>query len=159
MKVAVAGLGVLASVLAACGGGGPDALTVDGAWARPTPEGATNGVVYFAVTSPVDDAIVGIDVAPDVAASAMVHATTDAGGGGGHEHHGGGGSGEVAMTEQDRLDLPAGDTVALAPGGLHVMLMDLPDRLVDGEHFDLTLQLEQAGTVTVDVVVSENPPG
>ena len=34
-------------------------LTATGAWARTTPPGATNGVVYVQVASPTDDAIVG----------------------------------------------------------------------------------------------------
>lgn len=40
------------------------------------------------------------------------------------------------------LDLPAGQTVALKPGGYHVMLLDLKQPLKDGENVPLTLTIE-----------------
>jgi copper(I)-binding protein len=40
------------------------------------------------------------------------------------------------------LDLPAGQPVALKPGGYHVMLMDLKQPLKDGDSVPLTLTLE-----------------
>ena len=40
------------------------------------------------------------------------------------------------------LDLPAGKTVALKPGGYHVMLMDLKAPLKAGESIDLSLVVE-----------------
>jgi hypothetical protein len=41
-----------------------------------------------------------------------------------------------------RLDLPAGKPVKLAPGGYHVMLMDLKQPLKKGDLVPLTLKLE-----------------
>jgi len=43
--------------------------------------------------------------------------------------------------------------VTLAPGGLHVMMMGLKSKLVEGETFPLTLTFEKAGTVTVEIKV------
>jgi copper(I)-binding protein len=43
------------------------------------------------------------------------------------------------------LDLPAGKTVELKPGGFHVMLMDLKQELKVGESVPLTLVIESAG--------------
>ncbi len=40
------------------------------------------------------------------------------------------------------LDLPAGKTVELKPGGYHVMLMDLKQPLKDGDSVPLTLLVE-----------------
>ena len=40
------------------------------------------------------------------------------------------------------VDLPAGKTVALKPGGYHVMLLDLNQQLKEGETVPLTLVLE-----------------
>ena len=40
------------------------------------------------------------------------------------------------------LDLPAGKTVELKPGGYHVMLMDLKGQVKDGDMVPLTLVLE-----------------
>jgi len=43
------------------------------------------------------------------------------------------------------LELPAGKTVALEPGGYHVMMMDLKKELKAGETVPVTLVVEGAG--------------
>jgi copper(I)-binding protein len=45
----------------------------------------------------------------------------------------------------DGLELPAGQTVELKPGGYHVMLMDLKQPLKAGDTVPLTLVVEGAG--------------
>ena len=40
------------------------------------------------------------------------------------------------------IELPAGKTVDLKPGGYHVMLMDLKQQLKDGETVPITLVIE-----------------
>jgi copper(I)-binding protein len=49
--------------------------------------------------------------------------------------------------------IPAGQTVTLEPGGLHIMLMNLNGPLKEGETFALTLTFEKAGTVEVQVPI------
>lgn len=63
--------------------------------------------------------------------------------------------GDVMKMRQlaDGIPLPAGATVELKPGGLHIMLMGLKQALVEGTSFPLTLTFEHAGTVTVDVTI------
>ncbi len=61
----------------------------------------------------------------------------------------------MGMREVPGIDLPAGEVVALEPGGLHVMLIGLVDDLRPGDTFDLTLSFEQAGERTVSVEVRE----
>ena len=51
------------------------------------------------------------------------------------------------------LPIPAKGSVLLAPGGLHVMLMGLPQPLKAGTTLPLTLNFEKAGTVTLDVPI------
>jgi hypothetical protein len=43
------------------------------------------------------------------------------------------------------LDLPAGRSVELKPGGYHVMLMDLKQQLKIGDLVPITLEIEQGG--------------
>src|SRR6056297_2052518 len=62
----------------------------------------------------------------------------------------------MGMREIDALDVPAGETVSLEPGGYHLMLLELADDLVPGESFDLTLEFADAGEVTVTVEVRED---
>jgi uncharacterized protein YcnI/copper(I)-binding protein len=51
------------------------------------------------------------------------------------------------------IAVPAGETVTLAPGGLHIMFMGLKAPLVEGETVAVTLTFETAGTVTIDLPV------
>jgi len=69
--------------------------------------------------------------------------------------------GEEAMVMQEvkgGLEIPAGKTVELAPGGYHVMLMELAAPLKEGSTFDLTLTFEKAGEKTVSVEVRTEAP-
>lgn len=63
--------------------------------------------------------------------------------------------GEVMKMRQlpDGLELPAGQTVELAPGGFHLMFMGLKQAFVEGETVPVTLVFEKAGTVDVDLAV------
>jgi copper(I)-binding protein len=54
------------------------------------------------------------------------------------------------------IPLPAGETVLLERGGLHVMLMGLTGPLEEGTAVDLTLVFEGAGEVDVSVPVDRN---
>jgi copper(I)-binding protein len=67
----------------------------------------------------------------------------------------------MAMVMQemtDGLPLPAGETVSLAPGGYHIMLLDLVEPLETGDEFEVTLDFENADDVTLTVTVSETAP-
>ncbi len=59
----------------------------------------------------------------------------------------------MRMRQVDAIELPAGRTVELKPGGLHLMLMGLKAPLAAGSQFPLTLRFEKAGEVTVQVKV------
>ena len=47
------------------------------------------------------------------------------------------------------LEIPAGETVVLAPGGFHIMFMGLKQPFVEGETVPVTLTFEKAGSVEV----------
>lgn len=53
----------------------------------------------------------------------------------------------------DGLPIPAGATVELAPGGLHLMLMDLRQPLVEGGTVVVTLTFERAGPIEVPLAI------
>jgi len=67
--------------------------------------------------------------------------------------------GVMRMRElESGLDIPAGETAELAPGGYHVMLLDLPRDLLPGEAFVLALtfdMLDDDGTVKGEPMVIE----
>lgn len=54
---------------------------------------------------------------------------------------------------EEGLVIPAGQTVTLAPGGLHIMLMNLNGKLVEGDTVTITLTFEKAGTVEVPMPI------
>ncbi len=54
---------------------------------------------------------------------------------------------------KDGIPVPAGQTVILERGGMHVMLMGLAAPLVDGGAVPLTLVFETAGEIPVTVPV------
>lgn len=169
--VALAGVLALGG-LAACGDDDDDAgdagVTISDAWARTSPMSAENGAAYMVIESGADDALVAAEVSTDVAAEAQIHETVMADGGMGSDTTMGGsdttmggsdttmgGMGEMTMREVDEIEIPAGEEVALKPGGYHIMLMGLTEPLVAGETFELTLSFREAGEQVVDVTVRD----
>jgi len=115
--------------------------TISGVWVRPPigPERPAAGYLTIVGHPDVGDALVAAESA--VAASVEIHQTmTDA-------------SGMSAMHPVDRIDIPAGATVVLEPGGYHLMLMGVSGALEPGESVELILTFETAGTVTVEAEI------
>jgi copper(I)-binding protein len=144
-------------------------IEVSGAWARTSPMVVDAAAAYMELTNggDVDDALVSASVDASVAARTELHETRAAGGDmGGTEtttgEMGGEGSTTTPMMEMvpvDRIEVPAGETVALEPGGLHVMLLELVEPLAAGDLVRITLTFEVAGEVVVDAVVGDAAPG
>ena len=65
--------------------------------------------------------------------------------------------GVMKMFPVDAVDVPAGKTVKLAPGGYHVMFMQLKEPFKEGAKVPVTLVFEKAGSV--DVVFTVNAMG
>ncbi len=61
--------------------------------------------------------------------------------------------GVMRMRQRDNVEIPAGESVVLAPGGLHVMLIGLTQELTEGDEFDVTLTLTRSGQRSMTVVV------
>lgn len=61
----------------------------------------------------------------------------------------------MRMRQVDAIELPAGQTVELKPGGLHIMFTGLKAPLKEGTSFPMTLRFEKAGEVTVEVKVEK----
>lgn len=59
----------------------------------------------------------------------------------------------MRMRQVDAIELPAGKTVELKPGGYHIMFMGLKAPLKAGDSFPVKLKFEKAGEVTVDVKI------
>lgn len=59
----------------------------------------------------------------------------------------------MRMRKIEAVDLQAGVTTALKPGGLHIMLIEIKKPLQVGQSVPLTLRFEKAGTVQLNVPV------
>ena len=160
----------LAIVLAACGSA--EAVNADGAWARTSPMMASAGAVYMDLTSEEADRLIGASVDASIAATTEVHETVEAHMGDdsamgdgmdddmGDEGDMGGmeGMGAMAMQEVESIELAAGQTVNLEPGGFHIMLLNLVEPLELGDTFDVTLDFETADDLVVTVEVRDSAP-
>jgi copper(I)-binding protein len=116
-----------------------DAPTVHDAWARATPPGSDTAAVYLMIRGGHDaDQLVGARTPR--AAMAHLHTVEMAGG-------------MMRMRAVEKLEIPARKDVALAPQGLHLMLMGVDHPLVAGEHFPVTLHFTRGGDRVIDVQV------
>jgi hypothetical protein len=66
--------------------------------------------------------------------------------------------GVMTMKPVEAIDLPAGETVELAPGGYHIMLFGGATLYKPGDLFPLVLTFERAGEVAIDVLVEPIDP-
>lgn len=150
------------SLLAGCGGdsGG---IEVSDAWARTSPSMASAGAAYMAITNSgdVDDALIGASVDADIAGSVEIHETVAMGsdttmGDTGTDTTTGGGM--MTMQPVERVIIPAGESIALEPGGYHLMFLDLVAPLEAGEDLSITLTFEEAGEQIVTAEVRDTNP-
>ena len=109
------------------------------AWCRPSPNGAKAGGCYVTLTAATDDRLTGGST-PQAGLLQVHEMKTE--------------NGMMTMGEMAQgLPLPAGEAVTLAPGGAHLMLMDLAAPMVAGETVPLTLNFADAAPVTVQAKV------
>ncbi len=120
----------------------PATMSASAATAFATAEGATTGAVFLTLTNSSEGADKLVAAVTSKAASVEVHeSTVDAA------------TGTMSMRKVETLDIPAGQSAMLAPGGFHIMLIGLTAPLTLGETFDITLDFDQAADVTIPVTV------
>jgi len=112
-------------------------LTVKTPWARATVPAAQVGAVYVALQNP------GTESVRIVAASSPACRTTEI-----HDHVRLD-NGNVQMVAVPALDIAAGATVTLQPGGKHIMLIGLVAPLVEGETVAVTLTTASGATIAI----------
>jgi hypothetical protein len=116
-------------------------LVISQEWARATPGGAKVGGGYLTIENKgsAPDKLIGATA--DTAGKIEVHEMTM-------------NNGTMKMRPvEGGLTIDPGKTVKLAPGGLHLMMMDLKSPLKQGDKLPVTLQFEKAGKVQVTLDV------
>lgn len=115
-------------------------IEITGAFTRATLPNAPVGGGFLTITNKGAEVDRLVSVSTDIAKEAQIHEMAM--------------EGDVMKMRQlkDGLELPAGETVALEPGGLHLMFMGLTGAIAEGDVVPVTLTFEKAGAVTVDLV-------
>lgn len=142
------------------------APTVTGAWVRAASAGG-NSAAYMVISAGASgDALVSASVPKGLAGEVQLHETTTGGstttgGMDGMDSDGGmdgmdgmdGSSGMMSMRQVPQIPVPADGSVALEPGGYHVMILDLKQDLTAGQTVPVTLTFSSGATTTVDAEV------
>jgi copper(I)-binding protein len=123
-------------------------LEVTGVWGRNSPMSAPNGAFYMTIVNNTDKDEQLLSATADVCATVELH--------------------EMYMMENDAMGMrpvaggvipiPAGQTVELKVGGLHVMCIDKTRALEAGEEIPVTLQFANAGEMVVNAEIREEAP-
>ncbi|WP_404376150.1 copper chaperone PCu(A)C [Vreelandella aquamarina] len=120
---------------------GHSSIEVTHPWARATPPGAGAGGGFVTLTNhgDKDDTLVG--ATSPLTERVEIHMM---------EMHG-----DVMrmVPLPGGIDIPAGETVTLAPGGLHLMFMELASPLVEGQPVPVTLEFQHAEPIQVKLQV------
>ena len=136
----LAALTLLAGSGAVVNAGSAD-IVVDDAWARATVGADRPGAAYMTLTNTGDTAVTLTGVESPVSMMPMVHKTTTDD------------EGLSTMGPAGDITIPAGESVALEPGGFHAMLMKLRQPLDAGNTIQVTLLFADGGEVTIPVPV------
>lgn len=116
------------------------ALEISGAFTRATLPNAPVGGGFFTITNKGSEDDRLTSATSEIARDTQIH--------------------EMAMENDvmkmrqltDGISIPAGETVVLAPGGLHLMFMGLAGSIKEGDAVPVTLTFEKAGTVTLNLL-------
>jgi periplasmic copper chaperone A len=133
-----AALMLICALLAACGQSTP--VNVNDPWANATPVGASVAAVYLELTVETPDTL--LSASTTVADHIEMHTSSEEGG-------------MMKMRPLTTVELKSNQPFSFEPGGAHFMLIDLRQPLVAGMRFPMTLNLQRAGAVAVQVQVVE----
>ena len=120
--------------LAACTPAEPD-IVVSDVWARAVAPGQTTGAAYLTIANNGAAADRLISAKASLSQEGALHASKTA-------------NGVVSMAAVDGVEIPANGKVALAPGGTHLMIMDLRVPMTAGDRFFIDLKFEKSGSKT-----------
>lgn len=131
---------LIAPLVAACGeqAAEPGGLEIADAWARAS--ATRTGAAYLTLENKGSEADTLIEVRSPVAERVEIHDMTME-------------DMVMRMRRLDNLPVAAGESVQLAPGGKHIMLIGLSGPLEEGATVPLTLVFEKAGELAVEAPV------
>lgn len=120
---------------------GSNNVMVEEAWARASISKNRPSVVYMSVHNLGGQAVKLLGLSSPRAKLLDVHETTIDD------------KGISSMSPVPDLVIPAKESVFLKPGGMHIMLRQLPSPLIEGETFSLSLDFDNGEKLTIDVKI------
>ncbi len=126
LSMILAGLALLASAGLASAGGVADQVMVSDAYTRAVPPGQPNSASFLTVINHSSQGAALVGASSSAAKVVELHNHTM-------------NNGMMQMRRVDKIDLPAGGTVKLQPGGYHVMMIGLHKDLKPGDMVELKL--------------------
>lgn len=138
----------LGAILASVTGANANELMVSAAFARASATSAAkSGAAYVSIKNNGTEADRLIKVTTPMARTASLHEMI------GIPIDGEMGAEVKTMGYLETLEIPAGGSVEMKPGGIHIMLMGLTAPLKRGKTIEMTLRFEKAGEIKVMVPV------
>ncbi len=119
----------IGAVAALCGCSGAPRIRIDAPEARLSPMLGSACSIFMTIANPGDGDDALVDARADVpGAVTQIHAVRDG-----------------RMVESKKLVVPAGGALELRPGGLHIMVFNLPKDSAAGFEFTLHLRFQRSG--------------
>lgn len=117
-------------------------LVIEAPWIRATPAGAKTAAAYLKITNTGSEADRLVGGSVPIAGSVEVHEMSIS-------------NGVMRMRRlENGLEIKPGQTVELKPGGNHIMLQELRERISEGKPVKGVLQFEKAGSVEVEYAIA-----
>ena len=122
-----------------------DAVKAENPFVRAVPPGQPNSAAFMVLSNSSAVAHQVVSATRPVANTVELHTHTN-------------NNGVMEMRQIPQIDVPANGKAELAPGGLHIMLIELRQELKAGESVAVTLTFEDGSTTVVDAPIKEVTP-
>lgn len=120
-------------------------LSVTEVWGRTSPMSADNGAFYMTITNDTAEADALLSASVETCGNVELHEMYE--------------KGDKTMgmrpVSSGKIEIPAGKTVELKVGGLHIMCLGKKQAFEVGQQIPLTLQFEKAGSLAVTAEIRE----
>ena len=113
-------------------------IEVKDAWVREVPPTSKASAAYMVLENKGDQPDKLISATNNVSKVTELHETVDG-----------------KMRRINAIEVPAGKSVELKPGGLHIMLINLEKPIKEGDNVELTLKFEKSGEIKITAPVKK----
>ena len=117
-----------------------DTMTVDDPYVREVPPGSPATAAFMTLHNSSDSTVRLISADNSIAEHTELHNHVEL-------------DGVMQMRQIEAIEVPAGGSTTLAPGGLHLMLIGLPSPVSEGDQVGLSLTFDNGDTLELDAPV------